>query len=92
MLMSENVVRIYDMKQKEVINIKDGCRLGYVCDIIVDIDDGKLVKIIVPGPGRMFGVFGAEAEYHVPWCDVKQVGDDIILVDVESDKILVDCD
>lgn len=84
------MVRIYEMRQKEVINTRDGCRLGYICDIEVDTENGKIEKIIVPGPGKIFGIFGREQEYQIPWDAIKQIGDDLILVDVETEKILSD--
>lgn len=86
------MVRIYEMRQKEVINIRDGCRYGYVCDLEIDIEEGLIVKLIIPGPGKIFGVFGREQEYHIPWKNVKQIGEDLILVDIETKKALVDCD
>lgn len=82
------MVRIYEMRQKEVINTRDGCRFGYICDIEVDIENGKIEKIIVPGPGKILGIFGREQEYQIPWDAIKQIGDDLILVDVETEKIL----
>lgn len=86
------MVRIYEMRQKEVINICDGCRFGYICDLIIDIKCGKIIAIIVPGPGRVFGVFGREQEYKIPWCDIVQIGEDIILVDVDTRDCLIDCE
>ncbi len=86
------VVKMYEMRQKEVINMKDGCRFGYICDVCIDIEEGTVEKIIVPGPGKVFGMFGREQEYHIPWKCVKQVGDDIILVEIETKKALVDCE
>ena len=86
------MTRIYDMRQKEVINVRDGCRFGFVCDVAIDPDDGCVKALIVPGPGRIFGVFGIEQEYFIPWCDVCKIGDDIILVDVDTGKALRDCE
>lgn len=75
-------VRLFDFKQKEVINISDGARLGFVSDVEIDIKGGKLLKIIVAAPGRIFGIFGCEKEYVICWENIKKIGDDIILVDV----------
>ena len=86
------MVRIYELRQKEVINIKDGARLGYICDLIIDVEHGKIKFIIIPGPGRIFGFFGRETEYKIAWCDIVQIGEDIILVDVETKKVLIECD
>lgn len=85
-------MRIYDLKQREVINIKDGCRVGYIVDVVIDREDGSIAKLIVPGPGRIFGVFGGDQEYHIPWDKVKQIGDDLVLIDCDCSKMLVDCE
>ena len=41
-------MRICDLRQKEVINIKDCKRLGYVCDIEFDRKTGCITHLIVP--------------------------------------------
>ena len=73
--------RIRDLRCKEVINICDGRRLGYVGDVEVRIPDGQVTGIVVNGPGRFFGLFGRGEEYYVPWECIQRIGDDIILVD-----------
>lgn len=75
--------RIVDLRCKEVINICDGVRLGYVCDVEVDTCSGKLVAIVVPGFARFFGLFGREDDYVIPWECIQKIGDDIILVSYE---------
>ena len=45
-------MRICDLRQKEVINIKDCKRLGYVCDIEFDRKTGCITQLIVPGTGK----------------------------------------
>lgn len=78
-----------DLRCKEVINVADGCRLGYVCDVIVEIPAGCVVTIIVPGPCRFWGLLGRDCDYCIPWTCIKRIGDDIILVDVCLDQIRV---
>ena len=82
------MIRIYELRQKEIINIKDGTRFGFVADLEIDEETGEIEKIIVPGPARVFGMFGRDTEYCIPWDKIKQVGDDIILVDVKADDCL----
>ena len=79
------------MRQKEVINIRDGCRFGYVCDIIIDQRDGCIRTLVVPGPGRIFGFFGPLKEYHIGWECIEQISEDLILVSIDPEKVLVDC-
>ena len=72
--------RMVELRYKEVINICDGCRLGYVGDVEVLIPEGRVAALIVPGPCRFFGLFGRGEEYHIPWDCIKQIGDEIILI------------
>ncbi len=75
--------RIVDLKDKQVICIKDGSFLGYVCDVEVDTCDGKLVSIIVPQRGKFFGLFGRDDDLIIPWCDIEVIGNDSILICTE---------
>ena len=79
------------MRQKEIINIRDGCRFGFVCDVEFDADSGRITKIIVPGPAKVFGLFGRDKEYCIPWSSITQIGADIILVDVDTNEALTEC-
>ena len=56
--------RFADFRCKEVINICDGCRLGYVGDVECRLPDGQLTALIIPGPYRFFGLFGRGEESH----------------------------
>ena len=45
------------------------------------LPDGRVAALVVPGPCRFFGLFGRGEEFYIPWECIKQVGDDIILID-----------
>lgn len=76
--------RTIDLKQKEVINISDGKRLGFVSDVEIDLDSGKIDAIVIPGGGRFFGLIGKDNEFIIPWEKIKKIGEDIILVDLDE--------
>ena len=78
--------RIADLRCKEVINICDGSRLGFVDDVVVEVVDGRILAIVVPGPCRFLGLFGREDDYVIGWDCIIRIGDDIILVDVKEHK------
>ena len=71
------------MKNKEVINICDGRRLGFVVDGQIDITQGKLLSIIVPGECNFLGISRGE-DILIPWECIERIGDDIILVKVSD--------
>jgi len=80
---------MYELRQKEVINVKDGCRYGYVADIEFCPNKGQIKKMIVPGPAKVFGMFGRDEEFCLPWDCIKKIGNDIILVDIDKKKMRV---
>ncbi len=71
---------IANLRIKEVINKRDGCRLGHVCDVEIDACSGCVLNLVVCRGGRLFSPYGCENDIRVPWCDVDVVGDDTILV------------
>ncbi len=83
-LPTSNLSRIGELKSKEVINLVDGRRLGFVKDIEFSLETGRLVSIILPGPWSLFKAFSGEAELVIPWRDVRKIGEEIILVDIKD--------
>ena len=79
-------MRMSELKRREVINVCDCKRLGFVGDLDVDPCTGRILAIIVPGPGCVCGFLGREKEFVIPFGDICQIGDDIILVRVEEKK------
>jgi YlmC/YmxH family sporulation protein len=71
------------IKNKEVINIYDGKSMGFVCDLEINLREGRIDGIVLPGGKGFMKIFGKEStDLVVKWKHVKTVGDDVILVDV----------
>ncbi|MGW8114835.1 YlmC/YmxH family sporulation protein [Caproicibacterium sp. NSD3] len=75
--------RVFDMRRKEVINIRNGMRLGCVNDVEIDTETANILSLVVYGRLRFFGLFGREEDQIIPWNRITVIG---------SDTILVDCD
>ena len=73
--------RVTELRDKEIINISDGCRFGYVGDVEVDLETGQVKALVVPGRLRFFGLLGREEDKVFPWESVRRFGEDIILVE-----------
>ena len=73
--------RALTFKQKEVINILDGRRLGYVQDVEANFETGEITAIIVPSANKFLN-FGSKNDIIIPWKQIKRIGDDIILVEI----------
>ncbi len=68
-----------DLRDKEIICIGDGRRLGYVCDLELDPVVGKICALIVPGSAGILSPF-KRSRCLIPWENIVRIGDDIILV------------
>ena len=76
--------RMDGLRDKEVINVKDGGRIGFVCDVEVDTQEARLAAVVVYGKLRLFGLLGREPDFVIPWADIVLIGEDTVLVRYES--------
>ncbi len=74
-----------DFRQKEVININDGKRLGCIIDMEFNLCEGRITAIVVPGTSGWFGFLKGCDDIVIPWEKIKKIGDDVILVDIRPD-------
>ena len=74
---------INDLREKEIINLNDGARLGNIGDVMIDLKTGRLTAIILPGTYRFMGFLGREDDRIIKWEDIKKIGDDVIIIDSE---------
>ena len=66
-----------ELKEKEIINVADGKKLGRVEDVIFDKDRGTVVGIVIPGEKRLFR---RSEDIFIPIEELKRIGEDVILV------------
>lgn len=72
--------RIAELRNKDVISIKDGTRLGYVCDVEVDTCSARVCAIVIYGKPKLLGLFGREDDCVIEWSEIEVIGPDTILV------------
>ena len=74
---------------KEVICVSDGRRLGFISDVEIDVPDGTVCAVVIPGPCRVLGLFGRKDDFVLPWSCIRRIGPDIVLVDAKPDDCRV---
>lgn len=74
------ICNINDLRNKQVVSIRDGAFLGYLSDLEIDVTDGKLKNLIIYGKQRAFGVFGREEDIVIPFENVDVIGKETILI------------
>ena len=82
-------IKLTQLQCKEVICLADGRRLGFIEDVQVEVPEGTICAIIVPGPGKLLGLGASRHDYCIPWHCIQKIGPDIVLVDVSPEDCRV---
>lgn len=81
------MLRISELRAKEVISVLDGKRLGFIGDLEIDLEAGRVKGIVVPGAGKILGLFGRDNDIYIPWEKIVKIGVDVVLVDLPEETI-----
>lgn len=74
-----------ELKQKDVVNTRDGQSLGKAMDLEFCEGTGQVTALVVPGPFDLISFLrGERAGIVIPWENIVKIGSDVILVEVEG--------
>ena len=79
------MAKISEFRQKEVVDVKTGKRLGYICDMEIDDETGKILSVRVPS-GKIFSSMMKSSDIIIHWENIEIIGKDMILVRREDDE------
>lgn len=65
------------IRRKDVVNIKDGKKLGHACDVVFTFPEGKVLGIVVPSGKGFF-----QPEVFIDLRNIIKIGADTVLVDL----------
>ena len=77
-----------DLKQREVINITNAERLGFINDVDIDFETGKIRSVIIPNRRNFPFIFSKRNDYIIPWEKIVAVGREIVLVKIEDINVV----
>ncbi|WP_188454475.1 YlmC/YmxH family sporulation protein [Virgibacillus oceani] len=72
------MMKLSELQVKEIIVVEDGKRLGHIFDLELDVDNGKILSLIIMG--KKAGLFGKIDEIAIRWEQIVTIGSDVILV------------
>lgn len=72
---------LYELSEKDVIQIKTGENLGRVDDLDFSQEDARITRLILRGRPRWFGLLGRQEDLEIEWQAVKSIGADVVMVD-----------
>lgn len=79
-------MRLSDLTGKEVINLSDGARLGFIeeCELLFDGRSGRINALLLPKRGVLSLILGSDRSTTVPWQSIRRIGDEVIIVDLNN--------
>ena len=77
-----------ELREKEVINLCDGAKLGCPGDFEFNVCEGKITAIIVPRPSGFLGLSHAN-DLLIPWNKIECIGEDAILVRLSASEYCI---
>lgn len=69
-----------ELKSKEVINVENGEKLGYIDDIEFESESGSVIALVIFGRPHIFGLLGKDDDIVLSCKDIELIGKDTILV------------
>ena len=73
------IFTVEELSRKDVINVKDGCRIGFVRDIEID-ENGTAVSVTVERASTRGTPFRKPELMKVQWSDIVVIGKETVLV------------
>ncbi len=78
-----------EFRKKEVINIRTAEKLGFIRDIDVCFESGKIRSIIVPSGNFFLRLFSRRSDYIIPWSCIVKIGEEVVLVDYTNSANII---
>lgn len=78
------MLKLSDIREKEIININNGERMGYIYDFELDMEQGRIIGIVMSSTSRVLGLFGKNEDIVINWKDIIKIGTDTILIDFDD--------
>ena len=73
-------MRLSELQDKDIINIRDGKKIGSIIDLNID-EEGEMKSLVVEE--SKFVLFNSKNEMEVMWEQIEKIGEDVILVKID---------
>ena len=77
-------MKLSELSKKDIINIKDGKRIGKIVDVEFDINNGYMIRFIIESTNVIKSIFSSAEELTIKFSQIKKLGEDVILIDIST--------
>lgn len=74
-------MKLSELQKKDIINIRDGKRVGKIIDVEFD-NNGYMVHFVIERCNFMRSLFSNTNELNIKFSQIKKMGEDVILIDI----------
>ena len=74
-------MRLSELQKKDIVNIKDGKKIGKIIDVYFDETSGYMIKFIIEKTHFVKSLFSNTDEIVIKFSQIKKMGEDVILID-----------
>ena len=75
-------MKLSELEKKDIINIKDGKKIGRIVDVEFDISNGYMIKFIIESSNIIKSLFSSNEMLSIKFSQIKKLGEDVILIDI----------
>lgn len=78
------MLKNFDLRQKRVIDVDTAEAVGFIRDMDIDFETGKIRSVTIPKRG-IFGILSGSKSVTVPWDRVVAIGNEFIIIKREEE-------
>lgn len=75
-------MKLSELQKKDIINIKDGKKIGKIIDAEFDINNGQIKYFLIERTSYIKNIFSSNEELNIQYSQIKKLGEDVILIDI----------
>jgi YlmC/YmxH family sporulation protein len=80
------IYSLHELKCKEVINVENGEKIGFIDDIEFESESGLILAFVIFGRERLWGILGRDDDIVLSCKDIELIGKDTILVRLKNNS------
>ncbi|MBR5809729.1 MAG: YlmC/YmxH family sporulation protein [Clostridia bacterium] len=78
------MLKNFDLRQKRVIDVDTAEAVGFIRDMDIDFETGKIRSVTIPQKG-IWGILSGSKNVTVPWERVVAIGNEFVIVKQKED-------
>lgn len=75
-------MKLSELQRKDIINIKDGKKIGRIVDVEFDIKSGYMIHFVIEKYNFVRNLFSTTDDLTIKFTQIKKLGEDVILIEI----------